>query len=100
VGDQIQIDVRRISQHGQDIRTNVRQPLSKAREALNAGGTVEGGDFGITGTAAGVTYPTALQFAYEDLRTHLRMLDGLAEGVESAARTYRAAEEASTVRKV
>jgi hypothetical protein len=100
VGSQIQINSKRISQHGQDIRTSVKQPLAKAREALNSGGTVEGGDFSVTGTPAGVAYPMALQFAYQDLQTHLRMLDGFAEGIELTAKTYQAAEEASTVRKV
>ncbi|TNY35855.1 hypothetical protein [Thermomonospora catenispora] len=100
MGKGIEVNRTHIAKHGRDIETNVKPHLSTAREELNSGGTIEGGDFSITCTMAAMTYPTALQFAYEDLNTHLQMLDGLVKGIETTVKNYQSAEEHSTIRRV
>ncbi|MDL4772871.1 MULTISPECIES: hypothetical protein [Thermomonosporaceae] len=100
MGQQIQINPERIAQHGEDVKSTIASILNGARDALNTGGTIEGGDFSVDGTMASMAYPMALQFAYEDLETHLEMLSKFASGLDATARTYRAAEEASTITQV
>ncbi|WP_018653693.1 hypothetical protein [Actinomadura flavalba] len=100
MGPPLQINPARIAKHGQDLTTTVHTPLNAARDLLNTGGTLEGGDFSITGTMAGMAYPMALQFAYEDLNTHLEMLAGYAKRIDATAKTYAASEDASTIRTV
>ncbi len=47
-----------------------------------------------------MAYPMGLQFAYEDLNTHLEMLDGFAEKLGTAAKNYGGAETASKIKYV
>jgi len=97
VGSEISVTPERIGQHAEEIRSAVRPALEKARTALNEKGTIEGGDFSVTGTMASMAYPMGLQFVYEDLNTHLEMLDGFAKNLTTTAGNYGAAETASTI---
>src|SRR5512139_3192333 len=97
MGGQIQVNPGRIAKHGQDIKGDITKQLTNARQTLNTGGTSEGGDVSITGTMAGMAYPMALKFAYEDLETHLQMLDGFAKGIDTTVKNYQASEDASTI---
>ncbi|WP_019632929.1 hypothetical protein [Actinomadura atramentaria] len=96
----IKIDPERIAKHGQDVQQILAGPFTEARNELNANGTVEGGDFSVTGTACGVAYPMGLQFAFEDLNTHRDMLENFKKGIDNTAKTYRASEQSSTIQTV
>ncbi|NKZ02446.1 hypothetical protein [Actinomadura latina] len=100
MGGEISVNPARIDQHGKEIKSAVRPALDKARSTLNDNGTIEGGDFSVTGTMASMAYPMGLQFAYEDLNTHLEMLDGFAEKLGTAAKNYGGAETASKIKYV
>ncbi|GLW65242.1 hypothetical protein Arub01_34860 [Actinomadura rubrobrunea] len=97
----LDINPQRIAQHGKELRSDIIPALEKVTETLNADGVynLEGGSFSITMTMAAMAYPGALQFAFEDLRTHREMLDRFASGIETTAKNYQAAEENSTVKK-
>ncbi|MFG2006570.1 hypothetical protein ACGFNU_46235 [Spirillospora sp. NPDC048911] len=97
MGNQIQVNPERIAKHGKDLQETVSTTLKGGLDKLNAGGTVEGGDFSITGTLASVAYPGALQFAFEDLKTHLEMLTDMAKKIDTTARNYAASEQSSKV---
>ncbi|MFC6880101.1 MULTISPECIES: hypothetical protein [Actinomadura] len=97
MGSEIKVNPARIAKHGQSVQNEVKDQLQKALTRLNDGGTVEGGDFSVTGTLASVAYPGGLQFAFEDLHTHLDMLDGFAKGIEITAKNYERSERQSIV---
>jgi hypothetical protein len=88
----------RIRKHADELTRDLIPKIEKARTRLNADAMLEGGDFSMTGTPAAVAYPGALQFAFEDLATHERMLGEYAKNIEASAKTYRSAEQHSTVR--
>src|SRR5262245_15268515 len=90
----------RIKKHADELTKDFVPKIENARTKLNTDAMIEGGDFSITGTAASMAYPGALQFAFEDLATHEQMLGEYAKNIESAARLYQAAEEHSTVKQV
>ncbi|MFI0481902.1 hypothetical protein [Actinomadura sp. 9N215] len=97
---EVSINPARIDQHGKEITSEIRPELDKARSTLNDKGTIEGGDFSITGTMASMAYPMGLQFVYEDLNTHLEMLDGFAKNLATTAKNYGGAETASKIKQV
>ncbi|TDD80513.1 hypothetical protein E1293_20590 [Actinomadura darangshiensis] len=97
---EVSVNPARIEAHGKEITDTVKPALEKARKGLNDNGTVEGGDFSVTGTLASMAYPMGLQFVYEDLNTHLEMLDGFAKNLGTAAKNYGGAETASTIKYV
>ncbi|MBO2454296.1 hypothetical protein J4573_44925 [Actinomadura barringtoniae] len=100
MGNIIQVNPERIEQHGKDIDSNITPELEKVgSETLGGDGVynLEGGSFSVTCTAASVTYPGAIQFAFQDLRTHLEMLKHFGEGIATTAKNYTAAEQASVV---
>ncbi len=99
MSDEIQITAARITKHGDELKSQVVPAIEKARTTLN-GINLEGGDFSITGTACGVAYPGALQFAFETLKTHEEQVTGLAANVEAAAKGWRRGEDYSTVKQV
>jgi hypothetical protein len=96
---EIKFNPDRMRKHADELTKDMVPKIEKARTKLNTDAMIEGGDFSITGTAASVAYPGALQFAFEDLSTHEQMLDGFAKNIESAAKLYKAAEEASSVKQ-
>ncbi|WP_246237199.1 hypothetical protein [Actinomadura chibensis] len=100
VGGELKVNPARIDQHGKEITSEIRPALEKARKTLNDNGTIEGGDFSITGTMASMAYPMGLQFVYEDLNTHLEMLDGFSKNLATAAKNYGGAETSSTIKYV
>lgn len=102
MGQQIQINPTRIEKHGKDIKDNIATKLQKAGDTLNADNVynLEGGSFSITCTTASMAYPGAIQFAFEDLKTHLEMLENFAKGIETTAKNYSGAEEASQIKQV
>ncbi|MEV5824961.1 hypothetical protein AB0L25_05235 [Spirillospora sp. NPDC052242] len=100
MGTQLNVNPARIMQHAREITNTIRPELDKGLQELNGNGTIEGGDFSLTGTAAAMAYPMALQWAFEDLQTHLEMLDGYASNLETTAQTYGNAETASTIQQV
>lgn len=97
---EIRFDPDRIRKHADELNKDFVPKLENARTKLNTDAMIEGGDFSITGTAAGMAYPGALQFAFEDLATHEKMLGQYATNIESTAKTYQSAEEHSTVQQV
>jgi hypothetical protein len=89
-----------IKKHADELKTNIAPKFEEGRKALDTGGgTIEGGDFSITGTLASVAYPGALQFAFQDMETHGKMIGEFAEKVAATAQTYQATEEANTIRR-
>ncbi len=90
----------RIRKHADELTRDFMPKIEKARTELNTNAMLEGGDFSMTGTAAAVAYPGALQFAFDDLATHEQMLGAYAKNIESTAKRYRSAEEHSTVKQV
>lgn len=90
----------RIKKHADELTRDFVPKIEKARTKLNTDAMLEGGDFSMTGTAAAVAYPGALQFAFEDLATHEQMLGEYAKNIESSAKLYQSAEEHSTVQQV
>ena len=97
MGSTISVNPETINQHGEDVKGPIKEALNKARDVLNTKGTIEGGDFSITGTLASMGYPMGLQFAYEDLETHLEMLEGYGKNLVTAAKNYSGAEQASKI---
>jgi antirestriction protein len=95
---EIRFNPDRMRKHADQLTSDFVPQIESARTRLNTDAMIEGGDFSITGNAAGMAYPGALQFAFEDLATHIRVLGEYAENIESSAALYRAAEEHSTVR--
>jgi hypothetical protein len=88
-----------IKKHADELRKNIAPKFEEIRTTLNSSGKIEGGDFSITGTLASVAYPGALQFAFQDMETHGKMIEDFAGKVETTAKTYQAAEEANTLRR-
>lgn len=99
MSDEIRIHSERIKKHGRDLTTQIVPQIEKARSTLNDI-NLEGGDFSITGTAASMAYPGALQFAFEDLKTHEDMVKGFAQTVGTSATNWKSAEDHSTVKQV
>jgi hypothetical protein len=99
VSGEITINSAQIKKHGDELKTRIAPEVEKARTTLNAI-NLEGGDLSITGTAAAVAYPGALQFAFETLRTHEDQINGLAGNVTAAAKNWESGELHSTVRQV
>ncbi len=97
---EIRFNPDRIKKHADELNKDVVPQIESARTKLNTDAMLEGGDFSITGNAAAMAYPGALQFAFEDLATHERMLGEYAKNIESSAKLYQAAEEHSTVQQV
>ncbi len=61
---------------------------------------LEGGDLSITGTAASVAYPGALQFAFETLKTHEDQITAFAGKLDAGAKNWKSGEDHSTVKQV
>ena len=97
---EIKFNPDRMRKHADELTKDMVPKIEKAREKLNTDAMIEGGDFSITGTAASVAYPGALQFAFEDLKTHEEMLAGYAQNITMASMVYRSAEEHSSVKEV
>lgn len=100
MGTQISVNPARIAQHANEVKNTIRAELDKARTELNDKGTIEGGDFSITATPCALAYPMALQWAFEDLETHLKMLDDYASRLQTTSVNYAKAEAASTIKTV
>ncbi|QFG22094.1 hypothetical protein [Actinomadura sp. WMMB 499] len=100
MGTQLNVNPDRIAQHAKEVTNTIRPELDKGLQELSGNGTIEGGDFSITATMAAMAYPMALQWAFEDIQTHLDMLDGYAAKLEATAKTYGSAETASTIQRV
>lgn len=102
MGNGLEINPDRIAKHGKEIKEQITPALEKIAETLNADNVynLEGGSFSITMTMAGMAYPGAVQWAFEDIRTHLEMLQGFAQGIETTAKNYDGAETSSTVKTV
>lgn len=96
---EIRISAEHIQKHSVELEKDVVPMVDKALTTLN-GGTIEGGDFSITGTAASMAYPGALQFGFRDLQTHKQMIQALARGVAANGKTWQGSEDASTLKKV
>jgi antirestriction protein len=90
----------RMRKHADELTRDFVPKIETARTKLNTDAMLEGGDFSMTGTAAAMAYPGALQFAFEDLATHQQMLGEYARNIESAAKLYQTAEEHSTIQRV
>jgi hypothetical protein len=86
--------------HADELTKDFVSKIENARTRLNADAKIENGDFSITGNAASLAYPRALQFAFEDLATHEQMLGEHATNIECAARLSQGAAEHSTVKQV
>ena len=84
--------------HAKEVSGPLTKKLETTLDAINEKCTLEGGDFSITGTPSAVCYPGALQFAFEDLKTHMTILGKLAEGVEACAENYKKSEEFSSAK--
>ncbi|MFP3965601.1 hypothetical protein SMC26_25055 [Actinomadura fulvescens] len=99
VGGELQIDSQRIAQHGKDLKETFVPALEKIGEDMSKDGVfnLEGGAFSVTCTMASVTYPGAIQFLFEDLKTHIEMLGGYAANIETTAKNYQGAEDGSKV---
>ncbi|HEX6473145.1 MAG TPA: hypothetical protein VF069_28905 [Streptosporangiaceae bacterium] len=95
---EIRFNPDRMRKHAEQLTSDFVPKIESARNRLNTDAVIEGGDFSITGNAAGMAYPGALQFAFQDLATHERMLGAYAKNIESSATLYQAAEEHSTAR--
>jgi len=96
---EIQINSNQIKKHADDLTNRIVPKVEKARSTLN-GVNLEGGDLSITGTAAAVAYPGALQFAFETLKTHEDQIKGFASNVEASAKNWKSGEDHSTVKQV
>jgi hypothetical protein len=100
VGDQINFLSSGIKKHAEELRKDIAPAFEEVKNALNDSGTIEGGDFSITGTMASMAYPGALQFAFEDMTTHAKMIEDFADGVETTAKNYQGSEDANTLKQV
>lgn len=89
-----------IRKHAEELRKDIAPKFEEIRTTLNDGATIEGGDFSITGTMCSMAYPGALQFAFEDMETHKKMIEDFAEKVETGAMNFAGAEQASTLKQV
>jgi antirestriction protein len=97
---EIRFNPDRMRKHADELTTDFVPKIESARTKLNTDAMLEGGDFSITGNAASMAYPGALQFAFEDFATHEQMLGEYAKNIESSANLYQAAEDHSTIRQV
>ncbi|MEU5876564.1 hypothetical protein [Spirillospora sp. NPDC047279] len=99
MGGELQINSERIAQHGTDLKETFVPQLTKIGEDLSADGiyNLEGGAFSVTCTMASVAYPGAIQFVFEDLKTHIEMLSGYAANIETTAKNYQGAEDGSKI---
>lgn len=95
---EIRFRLSRMRAHAEELTGDIAPRIEQARARLDYDAVIEGGDFGITGNAAAMAYPGALQFAFEDLATHERMLAEYAAKIMTSARLYQSAEEHSTIR--
>jgi hypothetical protein len=100
VGEQVVFTAGNIKKHADELRKDIAPKLEEIRTTLNDGATIEGGDFSITGTMCSMAYPGALQFAFEDMETHKKMIEDFADKVETTAKNYEGSEQASTLKKV
>lgn len=89
------VNHERISEHADELRKQVLPRLDAAGRALNNVYDLEGGDFSITCAAAAMAYPSALQFAFDTLRTHLEQISGFADKLDRTAVNWRDTEEAN-----
>jgi hypothetical protein len=96
---EIKFNPDRMRKHADELTKDMVPKLEQARTKLNTDTMIEGGDFSITGNMASMAYPGALQFAFEDLDTHKQMLSDQATNIQTAAKNYQAAEQASSVRQ-
>ncbi|MBO2454305.1 hypothetical protein J4573_44970 [Actinomadura barringtoniae] len=99
MGNQIYVDPDGISKHGKELKEKYVTQLEKVGEDMSKDGVynLEGGAFSITCTMASVAYPGAIQFVFQDLKTHIEMLDGYAGNIEVTAKNYQGAEDASRI---
>ncbi|GAA2615580.1 hypothetical protein SMC26_25025 [Actinomadura fulvescens] len=91
----LEINTKVIADHAKDLETDVKTHVKKAGDELGKDGVfnLEGGDFSITCTMAAMAYPGGIQFAFEDLKTHLGMLEDFVTNVNATAKRYAAAEQ-------
>lgn len=99
MSDEIQIHSARINQHADELTNDIVPKVEAARTTLNAI-NLEGGDLSITGTAAAVAYPGALQFAFETLKTHEEQIKGFSNKVATSAKNWKSGEDYSTVKQI
>jgi hypothetical protein len=88
-----------IVKHADELTKNIAPTFEEVRTTLDGGATIEGGDFSITGTLASVAYPGALQFAFQDMETHGKMIKDFAEKITVTAKNYQASDDASRLKK-
>jgi antirestriction protein len=100
MSSEIRFNPDRMRKHADQLTSDFVPQIEGARTKLNSDAMIEGGDFSITGNAASMAYPGALQFAFEDLATHEQMLGEYAKNIEASAKLYQSAEEHSTVEQV
>ncbi|KAB2347823.1 hypothetical protein [Actinomadura rudentiformis] len=95
----LDIDPKVIADHAKDLEADVKPKVKQAGDALGKDGVfnLEGGDFSITCTMAAMAYPGGVQFAFEDLKTHLGMLEDFITNVNATAQRYAAAEHNNTL---
>jgi hypothetical protein len=96
---EIRIHSERIKKHADELKNEVAPKIEAARTTLD-GINLEGGDLSITGTAAAMAYPGALQFAFETLQTHEDQVKGFASTLETSAKNWKSGEEHSTVKQI
>jgi hypothetical protein len=99
VSDGIEINPSRLKRHAEELNNHIVPEVEKARDTLNSI-NLEGGDFSITGNACAMAYPGALQFAFDDLKTHEEVIQGFAQTIETTAKNWESAEQYSTVKQV
>ena len=99
MGEQVVFTAGNIKKHADELRKDIAPKFEEIRTTLNDGATIEGGDFSITGTMCSMAYPGALQFAFEDMETHKKMIEDFAGKVETTAKNYAGSEQASTLKK-
>jgi hypothetical protein len=100
VSDRVVFTAGDIKKHADELRKDIAPKFEEVRATLNDGATIEGGDFSITGTLASVAYPGALQFAFQDMETHKKMIDDFADKIETGAKNYEGSEQANTLKKL
>ena len=94
----IKINPEEIGKHAKEVDGQVKPLIKEAGNKIGGDGTfnLEGGDFSITCTMAAVAYPGGVQFAFEDLKTHLGMVEDFVEKLNTSSKNWSSAEQAST----
>lgn len=97
MGNEKHVDPKWIATHSTDIENYVVTMVEAARTVINGDGVfnLEGGDFSITLSGAAAGYPTAAQFAFQNVEALKKDGHEMVKKLVVTARNYANSEQAN-----